>query len=42
MSFETRPLNAKIRTGSGKGPARRTRMAGKHAVAGPDDVDKMD
>ena len=28
MSFETRPLNAKIRTGSGKGPARRTRMAG--------------
>lgn len=28
MSFETRPLNAKVRTGSGKGPARRTRMAG--------------
>jgi large subunit ribosomal protein L25 len=28
MSFETRPLNAKTRSGSGKGPARRTRMAG--------------
>lgn len=28
MSFETRPLNAKIRTGAGKGFARRTRAEG--------------
>ncbi|MBE2249188.1 MAG: 50S ribosomal protein L25/general stress protein Ctc [Myxococcus sp.] len=28
MSLETRPLNAKIRTGAGKGFARRTRAAG--------------
>lgn len=28
MALTTRPLNAKIRTGSGKGPARRTRAAG--------------
>lgn len=28
MALETRPLTAKIRTGAGKGPARRTRAAG--------------
>jgi large subunit ribosomal protein L25 len=28
MALETRPLTAKLRTGAGKGPARRTRAAG--------------